>query len=339
MADTQIPQSLVMKAWAKDTWEAGMKKAYFNRFTGKSANDIIQIKEELKKSAGDSINIPLLMNLQGFGIMGDNILEGNEEAMEYRDFDVSINLYRNAVRLQGTMDEQRTQINMRKDARDVLSTWLGTFIDNYIFAALTGVKASGAPYTVTQPSTDRIIYGGNATSEATIGTGDTFSTDIIGKAKRLAMADEDTMIRPVNVDGGTHYVMVIDQFQARDLKNDAKWQAAQQYANIRGEKNPIFSGALGMYDGVIIHECNRVPRTASGANDAYVSHALFMGAQAAVFAEGKAPYWVEKPFDYDNKYGISIGRMFGIKKSAFKYDSVNDTDYGVINVLTSSAAD
>jgi hypothetical protein len=58
-----------------------------------------------------------------------------------------------------------------------------------------------------------------------------------------------------------------------------------------------------------------------------------------VFAEGESPRWVEKKFDYDNKYGVSIERMFGVQKSQFKYDGTNEMDFGVINVLTSSEDD
>ena len=134
--------------------------------------------------------------------------------------------------------------------------------------------------------------------------------------------------------------MIIDQYQARDLMKDARWLEAQQYANIRGEKNPIFTGALGMYNGVVIHQCNRVLRTDTGASNTKVGHALFLGAQAAVMAVGNNPRWDEKTFDYGNQYGVSFGRMFGIKKSAFDYDGDGmATDYGCVNVMTSSVDD
>ena len=94
-----------------------------------------------------------------------------------------------------------------------------------------------------------------------------------------------------------------------------------------------------MYEGVIVHECTRVPRTATGKSGAKVGHALFLGAQAAVFAQGGAPEWAEDTFDYKNKWGTAFGRMFGLKRSQFKFDGVNDTDFGVINVITSSADD
>lgn len=328
MAKTTVPSSLVKKAWAKATWEAGMQQAFFSKFTGTNAGSIVQIKEELKKEKGDTINIPLLMPLTGAGVTGDNTLEGNEEALIYRDFEVSINQLRNAVRLAGKMEEQKTQLRLREDAKTALADWLATKVDKAIFTALS-----------TTPTSDRVVFGGFANAESAIGTSDVMTTDLIGKAKRIATADENTMVKPIKVNGADVYVMVIDQWQARDLRADTKWIEAQKYANIRGEKNPIFTGALGMYDGVVIHESNRILRTATGASSAKVGHALFLGAQAAVMAVGAEPEWNEDTFDYGNQVGFEFGRIFGIAKSAFKYDGTNLTDFGVINVLTSSADD
>lgn len=330
-ADTEIVSvapDLVKVAWALDTWESGMHKAFFDKFTGNSPENIIQIREELSKDDGDTINIPLLMPLMGDGVSGDDFLEGNEEAMIYRDFKVTINQLRHAVRIKGKMEEQRVSLDLRKDAKVALSNWLGDKIDKTIFKELS-----------TDPTPDRIVYGGSATSEGSIGAADTFSTALIGKAKRIALADENTMVKPVMIDGLETYIMVIDQWQARDLKQDQTWIEAQQYANVRGSDNPIFSGALGVYDGVVLHQCNRILRTNTGSSGTKVGHALFLGRQAAVFAVGNNPTWFEKEFDYGNKIGFEFGRIFGIKKTQFKYDGVNQTDFGCINVLTASEDD
>ena len=61
--------------------------------------------------------------------------------------------------------------------------------------------------------------------------------------------------------------------------------------------------------------------------------------EAAVFAVGANPTWYKDVFDYGNKWGTSFGRVFGIKKTAFKYDGENLTDFGSINVLTASEDD
>lgn len=330
MANTTITiaPELVQQAWAKDTWKAGVEQTFFDKFTGTSADSIVQVRTELQKGDGDTINIPLLMKLKGKGVTGDDQLEGNEEALIYRNFKVTIDQLRHAVRLQGKMDEKKTQINMRKDAKMALSYWLANIIDGQIFSALSA-----------NPTSDRVCYAGGKTSESAITADDKFTADLIGKAKRIAMADKNTMIRPVKVDGHDTYVLVIDQYQARDLMNDEKWLNAQQYANVRGEKNPIFSGALGMYDGVVVHQSNDIIREAKGATDTLTSHALFLGAQAAVMAVGDNPTWNEDDFDYHNQIGFEFGRIFGIAKPQFKFDGKNLTDFGCVNVITSSVAD
>lgn len=344
MAITTIPSELQQKAWARDTYEAGKAKTFFNKFMGKSSDSIIHVKEELFKGSGTSITIPLLLPLKGAGITGDNMLEGNEEQLVYKDFNVELQRVRNAVRIAGKFEEHKTQYNMRTDAKNGLADWLARYIDCAIFSVLTGVLSTDMswttldfPFPLELPSPDRVILAGNVANEAALTVTDKFTTDIIGKAKRKALETPDQQVRPITIDGKDTFVMVINQYQARDLKSDQKWVEAQQQGNVRGEKNPIFSGALGMWDGVVVHENNRIPRTDNGTTQ--VGHALLLGAQACVFAEGEPPEWREKTFDYDNQYGVSFGRMFGLKRSQFKYNGTTNTDFGVINVLTSAVDD
>ena len=338
----------ILKAWAKNTWDFGKKESYFSKFMGHSFDSIIQIQEDLSRGKGTSIEVSLLMPLNGAGVIEDKQMENNEEKMNYRSCTVYLSRVRNAVRLEGKFEEQKTQEKMRTDMRKVLSAWLARYFDLSIFAVLTGTQPPfetrpgqtlELPYTIEAPTADRILYAGSATSEASITASDVFDTTLIGKARRMAQEDELTAVKPIRVDGRETYVMVIDPYQARDLRRDPKWIEAQEYANIRGESNPIFSGAMGVYEGVVIHECLRVGRTQTGSGNATVGHALFLGAQACILAEGTAPTWVEEEFDYKNKLGVSIDRMFGLKKAQFKYDGKNWTDFGVINVLTSSAGD
>lgn len=345
MALTYITPALQQEAWARDTYSAGKEKTFFNKFMGKASDSIIHVKEELSKGDGTSITIPLLLPLKGAGIAGDNMLEGNEEALIYRDFKVELQRIRNAVRIAGKFEEHKTQYNMRLDAKNGLADWLARYIDCAIFSVLTGVLNTDMnwtqldfPFPLEAPSPDRVLIANNLGNENLIAATDTFSTDIIGQAKRKALETTDQQVRPININGKETFVMVINQYQARDLKNDPKWVEAQEQGNVRGEKNPIFSGALGMWDGVVIHENNRIPRT-ENSNNVKVGHALLLGAQACVFAEGEAPEWNEKTFDYGNQYGVSFGRMFGLKRSQFKYDGTNNTDFGVINVLTSAVDD
>ena len=326
-APTAVPAALVQQAWAKSTWKAAMNNIFFNKFTGNDANAIVQVIDDLKKDKGDKVTIPLLLKLSGEAILDDNTLEGKEEDLEYRDFSVEINQYRNGVLLKGEFEEQKSQLKMRTDAKAGLQTWLTELIDTLIFNRLS-----------TNPTSDRIVYAGSVNSVAGITATDTFTPKLIGKAKRIAQMSK-VPIRPVKVNGTNHWVMIIDPYQARDLKSDPDWLDAQKSANIRGENNPIFTGALGMWDNVVIHENEQVIRKAEGASAAMVGHSLFLGAQAAVMAKAKETSWKEKKFDYDNQVGFAIAQMFGIEKSKYKVDSSTDTDFGCINILTSSKAD
>lgn len=118
------------------------------------------------------------------------------------------------------------------------------------------------------------------------------------------------------------------------MKKDTKWLQAQYNCAERGIENPLFSGMLGVWDGVVLHEYENLQRTQTGASKAMVGHALLLGCQAGVQAIGKEPFWKEKSFDYENKVGFAVGGIMGFGKSKF-----NEKDFGVVQIITSSADD
>jgi N4-gp56 family major capsid protein len=97
--------------------------------------------------------------------------------------------------------------------------------------------------------------------------------------------------------------------------------------------NPIFTGALGMYNGTILHASNRVPSVVASTR-----RAIFCGAQACGMAFGRdnGPdrfSWIEELFDYGNQLGVSGGAIFGMKKMQF-----NSADFATIVASTWAAA-
>ena len=114
------------------------------------------------------------------------------------------------------------------------------------------------------------------------------------------------------------------------------------YANKRGESNPIFTGALGVYNGMIMFDSTRLYSPLAN-----VYRNMFLGAQSGVFAIGSAydsiesqrvgkdnmMSWYEEIDDYGNEKGISVGCIFGVNKSVF-----NSKDYGTIVISSYSVA-
>ncbi len=105
----------------------------------------------------------------------------------------------------------------------------------------------------------------------------------------------------------------------------------QKDGNFRGDKNPLFSGADAVVDNLIIHAHNFVPTFSDwgSLSDQPGARALVMGAQAIVMALGKEGKWVEKEFDYENKWAIATGAIWGVQKTIF-----NSVDHALVSVDT-----
>ena len=99
------------------------------------------------------------------------------------------------------------------------------------------------------------IYAGDATTEASLGTNDHFGTEEIDRIK-LALQRTAIPIRSEGPEGEEeeYYGCVISEIDEYWLKGDDVWKQAQRDAGPRDySKNRLFTGALGMYNGVIIY--------------------------------------------------------------------------------------
>jgi N4-gp56 family major capsid protein len=140
--------------------------------------------------------------------------------------------------------------------------------------------------------------------------------------------------------GKDWYVMFIHPYQTFALRNDTAaanpWATLQRAAIQGGDltENPIFTGALGVYNQVILHEWSYLPTavSVSAVSQNATRRAVFAGAQAAMMAYGQdggpnQMSWVEELFDFGNQLGVSSGMIAGLKKTVF-----NSADFGTIVV-------
>jgi len=346
-----LGDALAVQRWSTSLAVEAQKKMYFGKFLG----SIIENKTDLEKKAGDTITYGLRMKLRGAGITGDNTLEGNEEALVYYNDHIHIDQLRHAVRSKGKASEKHVPYDMRATAREALATWWAERFDELIFVNLSGAR--GVDSTLTLPLTYS-TFAGNALVTPTATTHYKFAngmayatltaTDILtlSEIDRLVEAAEtvDPMIQPIMVDGEKHYVLLIHPYQATDLRTNTatgQWLDIQKAAGARGASNPIFKGALGVYNNVVIHVHRNVVRFSDGGSGAVaLARALFLGAQAGAIAFGNgggesvARYsWKEELFDYGNQLGVAAGSIFGVKKTIF-----NSADFGVIALDTAAAA-
>lgn len=341
-----VNHPLAVKVWAKKLFVEALKSTYASKFMGKGSDALCQIRSELNKGAGDRITVGLRMQLTGQGVSGDGTLEGNEEALATYSDNIYIDQLRHAVRSGGKMSEQRVPFSVREEARSGLQDWWADRIDTWFFNQLAGntvqsdTKYTGMQATIAPSS--KVLPTGQ-TDEASLSTTDVFNLTKIDAAKELAET-RSVPIRPLMVGGSKKYVIFLHPYQVYDLRTSTstgQWLDIQKAAMDGGKvsDNPIFSGALGEYNGVILHSSTRVPGGIATAGTAVANtrRAIFAGAQAALMAYGEngdgEMSWVEELFDYKNQLGVSAGMIGGLKKAVF-----NSVDHGVIVVPTYAVA-
>jgi len=350
MATTEygVNHPLAVKHWSKDLMKEALKRTHALRFMGKGKNSLCYIKTELNKSAGDRIRYGLRMQLDGDGVSGDGTLEGNEEALTTYSDNIFIDQLRHAVRSEGKMSEQRVPFSVREEARDGLADWWADRIDRAFFNQLSGnttetdTKRTGMQ-SVTAPDTAHHIFPASHTAEASLSATNVFNLNLIDAAVELAEVGAPIPIKPLRMGADTYYVLFLHPYQVYDLRTNTstgQWLDIQKAAMSGGQttKNPIFTGALGVYNNTILHSSTRLPVGLTGVADSNVGRAVFCGAQAACVAfgqkAGKNTYsWREELFDYGNQLGVAAGSIWGLKKSTF-----NGSDFASVVISTYAAA-
>jgi len=259
------------------------------------------------------------MRLTGAGVTGDNTLEGNEEKLQTYNHDVVLEQYRHAVRDAGGMTRQRAMFSIDEQSKLAIMDWGSEKLDALLFSAIDG-------------SPTKQLWGGSATSKATLTTSDTLTEWLISKAKAWAITGGNrgqTPLRPVKVGGKNYFVLVVHPDVMYDLKQSTAFLNARREAEKRGSENPLFTGSSAIWDGVVIHEhenCTIGTDAGSGGNVPY-ANCYLMGAQSLCLAWGKRGSVVQETFDYGNQHGYAYGMICKASKPSF-----NSKDYGSLHI-------
>ena len=384
--------ALVPQKWSKNDYKFAFAKNPLLPFMGTGEDSIIQVDKDFTKEQGDKVTFGLRALLTGDGQGKDGTYTGNSEAMVFYDMSVELSERGHSVQLSGNMTEQSAYTKLRPkgmaalrewsglvDAADLIAALSGLVTKNHIAGCRTGANAVDASSvqiaTVNQTALTKGAkavrwFGGGQNSSGTVArvatdalitstTNHLFGTDVIEYVHRMAVKEVDSSgnavnpLRPVMIDGKSYYLMLIDQYQKKQLQNDTKWKAATQNALPRSaDKNWLFTGADGVWDGVVIKTVDKLHRrTGAGGvtapeyfdttgdacyNGITVARALFLGAQAACLAWGKMPVWktgYEDP-PHNTKYTVHTDKICGVKKSIF-----NSVEHGCIVVDTAVIAD
>lgn len=359
MTETTAATGLTVQQWDDKFFVEHVQENRFASDMGSNENAVIQIKEDLKKKAGDSITFALANRLTGAGITNGGTMEGNEEDLDTRSFKLTIGERGNAA-ISGKWDNQISAIDLRKASKMALKTWAMESTRDQVITALGSVN--GTAYgSVSEANkdiwvvdnVDRVLFGsavGNYGTDHSVAlatidnTNDKLTASVASLMKRIART-ATPKIRPVQSgdQGRYYYTMYVPSLVFRDLKADTTITNAQRDVSLRMQNVKLFKGGDIEWDGIIFKEIEDIGVLSGvGAGSIDVAPVYLCGAQALGY--GIAERWnsQEELFDYGRKKGCGMFEMGGFDKLTFgsgSSDTADLKDHGMVTGFMASVAD
>lgn len=200
-------------------------------------------------------------------------------------------------------------VDLIRAAQDELVYSIGDKVDAYVATQIGDASSSTSTLSGAQ-----ILYGGDATSDTTLATGDIMTTDLVAEARKLLMTKNKQYRASTGAGGGygavqsasvtgnpwistpdDPFVLFIGPAQEEAFLKDSQFVNAAEY----GAREVILNGEIGRYLGVKIIVTNNVEQVASGSEgpDAETANAgatmtrcvLMKGKKAAALVWGQKP--------------------------------------------------
>lgn len=328
MAQTRKADVLaqIQKVWGDKLFYQAERKTFFNKFEGGPGSDAPLVRmDDLEKNVGDTVFIDIALALTGAGQTGDTtLLEGNEEAVKFRQISVTVDSLQHAVRW-SKLGKVLINKDMRTVALNLLRKHLAARLDDQIFNEASG--GAGATIAEANLPTTMKWFAGAATSIVTVTSAMTPTLNDISEIKAYAVTNN--LIEPLGMgesdEGEELYMLVLHPYSALGLKKDTNFQQAKRDALERGKENALFRGTIGVWDNVLLYQSARVRTANDGATGATVARNLFLGAQGIARAFAYFPDWTEQYFSYGQEQGVAYWGVVGKRLVVFDLNAAETT--------------
>lgn len=334
-----------------------MLKMFFKDMMGQrgSGKPIIVDGETFKgREAGDVGRFHFIPQFRGEGIRGQNkSIIGNENTVDEFYMDLRIDEISQAFAKKGKMTDIRTIWKAREEFKHQLANWFAEATEKDIIESLSGYNTDGATY-VTGAAAEtldavkgdhrclRVDWNGSAfdtveVSEANSDTSsllsamettDTMNTEILDVLQEFAKdADSKYAMRPIRAKNNEeYYLLVIHPRAAIDLRRDPRWEK-RALAAMTGknslEGDPIATGAIGVWEKIIVKEANYIKTHKNAAGNKRIARNLLLGAEAAVVAFAQTLDYTEERTDHKRRLSVAADEIRGIRKIQFDGTDLN----------------
>lgn len=341
MTDTTYASGLRVQQWEDEFFQEYIHDGGFKPLMGTSEMSVIQVKEDLSKKAGDSITIALVNRLSNSAVTGSSTLEGNEEALDSRSMRIYVDKRRNAVRV-SEMNEQTSAISLRNAARPVLLDWIMEDTRDLVILALGSLNGTAFVDRTAAiadawlvDNADRVVFGAASPGLTDLSadlalldtTNDLFNATALD-AMVLKAKTCSPKIRPMRDagNGKRYYVAFANPHAFKNLRDSLDTEVLASTV-VEMQASKLFEGGDIMWNGVIVKETDNIPiyDNLGNVGTAEVTPVYLCGAQALAVAYAKRPKTVTEIFDYNDKHGVAVEHIIGVRKIIFGTGS-GDTD-------------
>ncbi|WP_104740822.1 phage capsid family protein, partial [Helicobacter bizzozeronii] len=328
----------------------------------------------------------LKAQLSGVGVKGNTDFNANFDNLEILSQTIYPEVVGNAIKSEIKHYSAMKHIDFIKEASDSLTEWIQAKRDRGLVCALSNdfsnvVVCDQQDGFKTPANTNDPVE--NLTQQ--IAQGDTMSVKAIRRAifqARAGVKHNNTQafpLKPIRSEmvstGGVSvqnysYIILLDSFAINQLKADPEYQEMQKFAGLRGDKNALFSGLIGLIDncpvidmgvwtsvnvGLLnsdvsddefkanINAQNHTTLTPPSfyAGGTPLSIGALIGASALVLAGNAAiNFYINETEDAGRKTICGVDRILGISKARFtSANGINpiydNSDFAVIGLFSS----
>ncbi|MDD6056600.1 MAG: DUF4043 family protein [Helicobacteraceae bacterium] len=307
----KIGESIESMSWAKSP---------FSYFVGKGSDRGIKF---CQVNETGPYRPRLKAKLLGTGVRGNANLDTNFDRFEILNQTIYPVAFGNAVPSEIVEYMKMKKINFVQEATQSLTEWAQETRDRAFIANLCNDFTNAVIADQTTGFKDTKGSKNIATETKKLVAGDVMNVKMLERAIFMAkggvgFGGESTFpLKPAKIDtvtiGGLQvaidkYIILLESYQAEQLRNDPEWRDLQKHAENRGSNNPLFSGCLGLIRGCPVIDMGTWTKEVVGMPTSDVSDEDFeRGILNPQNVEKITPPSFYKP----NGVDISIGCLIG----------------------------
>ena len=312
------------KAYEESILREAVKSSFVYKFMSKKGDMPILVNEKFEKGKGDAVTISMIKRLDGDPITSTGTVEGNEQSIVPYTDTITLEEYNYAVRFNNKLGLQRPAWMPNTVSKEMLMRQVSEHIDKQCITEL-------------QNTNTKYFYGGDATSVATLETGDKVTPQLLSKIATWCVTGGNRTqppIEPCVINNRKCFIFLTYPDALYDFLYDSTWNQYLREASARSyQENPLFKHVdfvfnAGPADVIFLTSefINIYTNGGAGSDVPYVS-SVFMGKQALGWAWGQRGSLTEELFDYGREKGINYNMIHGVTKLQF-----NSADWGCVGV-------